>query len=215
MTSLPESDHDLVGRLLAGDERAFNLFFDSYFPRLYRFALVRLGQDEHAVQDVVQETLCKALRGIGSWRGEASLFTWLCQICRNELAGYFRKRGRERDRVVLLEDHPEIRASLESTEMPALGDPVAGFRRTEVIRLVQATLDHLPGRYGDALEWKYMEGLAVEEIAARLGTTAIAAQSLLARARRAFREAFAPILHILRDEDFANIDGDVEELTQP
>jgi RNA polymerase sigma-70 factor (ECF subfamily) len=215
MSSPHESDRELVRRLLAGDERAFKRFFDMYFPRLYRFVLVRQGQDEQAAQDIVQQSLCKAIRGIRSWRGEASLFTWLCQICRNELAGYFRKRGREQDRIVLLEDHPEIRAALESTDTPLLGDPVVGFRRTEVARLVQATLDHLPGRYGDALEWKYMEGLAVEEIAERLGTTAVAAQSLLARARRAFRDAFAPIMHTLRDTDIAGVDGDVEELTQP
>ena len=35
-------------------------------------------------------------------------------------------------------------------------------------RLVQLTLDALPGRYGDVLEWKYIHGLAVVEIAARL-----------------------------------------------
>lgn len=210
-----ESDRDLVRRLLAGDERAFTVFFDSFFPRLYRFALVRLGQDESAAQDVVQQALCKAMRGIGSWRGEASLFTWLCQICRNELAGYCRKRGREQGRTLLLEDHPDIRAALESTGIAAQGDPVAAFRRTEVARLVQATLDYLPDRYGDALEWKYMEGLAVEEIATRLGTTAVAAQSLLARARHAFRDAFAPILHTLRERAVTGSDGDVEELIQP
>ncbi len=50
-------------------------------------------------------------------------------------------------------------------------------------------LDRLPTRYGDALEMKYVEGLSVAEIGVELGIGTIAAQSLLARARVAFRDA--------------------------
>jgi DNA-directed RNA polymerase specialized sigma24 family protein len=54
-------------------------------------------------------------------------------------------------------------------------------------------LDQLPTRYGDALEWKYGEGLSVKEIATRLGVGPKAAESLLTRARQAFRDAFATV----------------------
>ena len=54
-------------------------------------------------------------------------------------------------------------------------------------------LDGLPARYGDALEWKYVEGLPVVEIAARLAVSPKAAESLLTRAREAFRDAFATL----------------------
>jgi RNA polymerase sigma-70 factor (ECF subfamily) len=56
--------------------------------------------------------------------------------------------------------------------------------------MVQATLDALPARYGDVLEWKYVHGLSMQEIAERLGMTPKAIESLLTRARAAFREAF-------------------------
>ena len=56
---------------------------------------------------------------------------------------------------------------------------------------MQLTLDHLPGRYGDVLEWKYMQGLSVAEIAGRLGIGYKAAESLLTRARAEFRQAFS------------------------
>jgi DNA-directed RNA polymerase specialized sigma24 family protein len=59
--------------------------------------------------------------------------------------------------------------------------------------LVRLTLDQLPARYGDALEWKYVEGLSVKEIAVRLGVGPKAAESLLTRARQAFRDAFATL----------------------
>jgi DNA-directed RNA polymerase specialized sigma24 family protein len=58
---------------------------------------------------------------------------------------------------------------------------------------VQLTLDYLPARYGDALEWKYIEELSVGEIADRLGVGYKAAESLLTRARAAFRDAFSSV----------------------
>jgi len=54
-------------------------------------------------------------------------------------------------------------------------------------------LDYLPAHYGSALEWKYLDDLSVREIAARLGMGEKAAESLLTRARRAFRDAFTSV----------------------
>ena len=58
---------------------------------------------------------------------------------------------------------------------------------------MQSVLDRLPARYGDVLEWKYIEGRSVEEIGELLGIGQIAAQSVLARARVAFREALETV----------------------
>ena len=59
--------------------------------------------------------------------------------------------------------------------------------------MVWAVLDHLPVRYGNALQWKYIQGLSVREIASRLGASPKAAESLLTRARQAFRDGFAAV----------------------
>ena len=64
------------------------------------------------------------------------------------------------------------------------------MQRREIARLVQVVLDRLPGRYGDALEWKYIDGFSVAEIAERLALAPKAAESMLTRARAAFRDAF-------------------------
>lgn len=58
---------------------------------------------------------------------------------------------------------------------------------------MHVTLDRLPGSYANALEWKYVEGLPVAEIAGRLGLSPKAAESLLTRARTAFREGFVAL----------------------
>ncbi len=189
MTSHPV-DRPLVHRLLSGDERAFDEFFDGFFQKIYRFALRRLG-DESVAEDVAQATLSTALRKLETWRGEASLFTWLCTICRHEVHRHW-ERSSHWPRVVALDDDPAVRAELESLATIA-ESPERTAERAELTRAVQIALDYLPGRYGDILEWKYVEGQSVKEIAERLDTTPKAVESMLSRARDAFRDGFATL----------------------
>lgn len=179
--------------MLAGDERAYEAFFSAYFPRVYRFALPRLNGDVEATRDVVQATLAKAMRKMADFRGESGLFTWVCQICRREVVDYIRTRRRQTRNVVLIDDLPDVRRAIDAVEAPEEFDLVRAHGRAEAARLVRSVLDRLPSNYGDALEWKYMEGRSVEEIGRRLGIGTTAAQSLLARARTAFREALEQV----------------------
>jgi RNA polymerase sigma-70 factor, ECF subfamily len=179
--------------MLAGEERAFDAFFESHFPRLYRFALPRLNGDVEVTREVVQATLTKAMRKLAEYRGEAALFTWLCQICRREVVDRLRRERRHSEHLVLIDDRPDLRAAIDALEAPDEYDLFKQHGRVEVGRLVQSVLDRLPSRYGDALEWKYVEGHSVEEIGTRLGIGLIAAQSLLARARTAFRDAIEQV----------------------
>ena len=146
MSELVHVDRAVARRILGGDEEAFREVFDRYFPRLYRFALARLGGDRDTAQDVVQQTFCNAIERLDSYRGEAALYTWFCQICRNVIADHFRRNGRGVARVVLLEDQPNARAILESLAAPAADGPETGAWRAQVHRLVEVTLDSLPGR---------------------------------------------------------------------
>ena len=193
LTDPGTSDRALVLRMLAGEEAAFEEFFQTNFPRLYRFALIRLGYDEDAAEEVVQTTLCKAIGKLETYRGEAALFTWLCTFCRHEMSAHFKKLKREPSVIGLVEDSPEVCSVLESLAQ-TLDDPEESVHRSEISRLVQVTLDYLPPKYGDALEWKYIQGLNVKEIAARLNVGPKAAESLLTRAREAFRDGFESLM---------------------
>jgi RNA polymerase sigma-70 factor (ECF subfamily) len=186
-------DRELVKLMLAGDEAAFGRFFEGHFSRLYRFALPRLGHDADAAEDVVQITLSRAVSALKGYRGESALFTWLCTICRREIAAFCGRRGGRFEMVDLIEDSPEVRAALDSLAATHGQDPESQSIRAEIARLVQVTLDALPCAYGDALEWKYLQGLSVNEIAARLNLGAKAAESLLTRARQAFRDGFVAL----------------------
>jgi RNA polymerase sigma-70 factor (ECF subfamily) len=181
-------DRRLVRRALAGDERAFATLFDTYFPRLFRYARRRVETDD-AAEEIVQLTLVRAMKALGDWRGEAAFFTWLCTICRREASEYWQRAGRTM-RVMTFDDGPETRAALEAIAS-GLDTPDRALERRELAAIVQAVLDHLPGRYGDILEWKYAQGETLAEIAARLGSTEKAVESMLTRARLAFREGFA------------------------
>ena len=97
------------------------------------------------------------MRRLESFRGESGLFTWVCQICRNEIVDHIRAERRMRH-VVLIDDQPELRAAVESIEAPEEFDLVKSYGRAESARLVRVVLDRLPSSYGDALEWKYIEG---------------------------------------------------------
>jgi RNA polymerase sigma-70 factor (ECF subfamily) len=194
-------DKQLAKQVLAGNETAFNRFFEDNFARLYRFARPRLPDDAETVREIVQGTLTRGLTKIHTYKGEAALFTWLCAICRHEIADCLARQQRSREHIVLSEDRPEIQAAVDSFEAPEAASPEADYRRRETLRLVQVALDRLPPRYGDVLEWKYIEGHSVKAIATRLGIGTEAAQSLLARAKKAFADVYAALGTALQPED--------------
>ncbi len=187
-------DKKLVKQLLAGNERAFDRFFDEHFARLYRFALTRLSDDPDAAREVAQLTLTKAIRKLKTYRAESALFTWLCAICRNETSDWLAKQGRYREHIVLTEDIAEVRAAVESFQSPDQMSPERHYKRVEMLRLIQVALDNLPAKYGDVLEWKYIEGHSTREIATRMNIGEEATQSLLARAKRAFADVYSSMI---------------------
>ena len=194
-------DKRLARQLLAGDERAFDRFFEENFARLYRFALTRLSDDPEGAREVVQITLSRAVRKLHTYRAEAAMFTWLCAICRNEISDWLTRQGRYREHIVLVEDLPEIQAAIDSIQAPRQDSPERHYQRVEALRLIQVALDRLPAKYGNVLEWKYIEGHSVKEIAARLQIGTEATQSLLARAKRAFADVYSTLSGALGTEN--------------
>jgi len=192
-------DKRLVKQLLTGDQRAFDRFFEDNFARLYRFAIVRLSDDPEGAREVVQIALTRAIRKMHTYRAESALFTWLCAICRNEISDWLSRQSRYRDHIVLVEDFPEVQAAVDSFQAPLADSPERHYQRVEALRLIQVALDRLPAKYGDVLEWKYVEGHTVKEISARLEIGTEATQSLLARAKRAFADVYSALTDGVED----------------
>jgi len=201
-------DEALIAAMIRRDERAFRTFFDIYFPRVHRFALRRLGGDVEAARDVVQSTLAKALRNLSGYRRQARLFTWLCQICRREIFDLISSRERRARHLVLIDDHFDVGGMAEGVEEPVAQDPQEAFDAAEVSGLIRSVLNALPRRYADVLEWKYMHGCSVRDIGVRLGMGEVAAQSVLARARAAFRISLRLVLGPAAAEILCNVSGE-------
>ena len=194
-------DKKLVKQMLGGDERAFDRFFDENFARLYRFALTRLSDNPEAAREVAQVTLARAVNKLTTYRAESALFTWLCAICRNVTSDWLSRQARYRQHIVLTEDLPEVQAAVDSLQLPPDLSPEKQYRRAELLRLIQVALDRLPAKYGDVLEWKYIEGYSVKEIAEKLGMGTEATQSLLARAKRAFADVYSSMTAGIDQQD--------------
>lgn len=187
--TLHHIDKALANKVVAGDAAAFDEFFKCYFPKLFRFVMARVSGDSLVAEEIVQRTLCQVVETLSKYRGEASLYTWLCQISRNELSAHYRRNRLEAAHNLPLEDNPAVLAALESLSAGE-NRPEDARRSQEVARFVQLTLDNLPVRYATALEMKYVLGASVEEVGEQLGVGVKAAESVLSRARAAFKDGF-------------------------
>ena len=101
----------------------------------------------------------------------------------------------------MTEDFPEVQAAVDSLRVPDQMSPERHFKRVEMLRLIQVALDRLPPKYGDVLEWKYIEEHSVKEIATRMDIGTEAAQSLIARAKRAFAEVYSSLIEGLEGHE--------------
>lgn len=195
------ADKKLAARLIKGDSQSFDVFFSSYFPRIYRFALSRLNHDHDLAEDTAQVVLCQAISKMSTYRGEAPLFSWLCTFCRYEISRQFKAQGSAPGKVTLIEDDPAVRSALESLLSASNQDPDVKAYQFELSGLVRVALDHLPALYADSLECKYVHGNSVRDIADRIGKSEKATESILSRARVAFRDCFESLIHQEQNAD--------------
>jgi RNA polymerase sigma-70 factor (ECF subfamily) len=108
-------------------------------------------------------------------------------ICRNEIAMHFRRQSRRPWEVEWTQDAQDFDGPADSLATVRVDEQLIQEERAGLVHMV---LDLLPSHYSNALEWKYLESLSVKEIAERLQMTPKAVESMLTRARLAFREQF-------------------------
>jgi RNA polymerase sigma-70 factor (ECF subfamily) len=178
---------DLVQRMLRGEQRAFDEFFEGYATRLAAYASRRSSLDASELEDVVQNTMINAIRGLSTFRGGSSMFTWLCQICLNQLIDLRRKSGRQ-PAARSLEELTENSPTAEIVELIDYRDPLEECTDDSERDAVRRAVNELPASYARILELRFGDDLTVSEIARLLKLSESAAESRLVRARRAFSE---------------------------
>jgi RNA polymerase sigma-70 factor (ECF subfamily) len=163
--------------VLGGDEDAWRALYDRGFGPLLTFVRRRSGGDEHRVEEVLQEVWMAAVRRLRRFDPDRGPFeAWVLGIARNVLRNRWRADRRE-------ETGPADPAGLTAPT----ADPGADLERVELVTLAMAAL---PGRYRTVLRAKYGDGLSVRQIAERTLQTPKTVESLLTRARNAFRRAY-------------------------
>ncbi|GAB0103724.1 RNA polymerase subunit sigma-70 [Nocardia sp. JMUB6875] len=178
---------ELADRARAGDGRAFRELTEPYRGELQLHCYRLLGSI-HDAEDLVQETLLAAWRGIGSYRGEASVRAWLYRIATNRCFNAVRDAGR-RPRTVSAADSESAWAE----PYPGLPEPVAPepgpearYEAKESVALAFVTaLQRLPVPQRAALVLRDALGFPAAEVARRTGSTPAAVNSALQRARAA------------------------------
>ncbi len=179
-----QDEQELINRMRRGEQRAFDAFFDAFAARLGAFAARRSSLDAAALEDVVQMTMINAMRSLGTFRGGSTLFTWLCQICRNQLADARRKAARQPPTESIDQQDRTLAKVVQLTDFR---DPLDECAADSERGAVRRAINRLPPHYARILELRFGDELTVPEIARVLQVSESAAESQLVRARQAFR----------------------------
>ncbi len=174
------SERDLVARAKKGDVRAFEALIAGHRERVYQFALTCVKNPSEA-EDLAQEALIKAFRGLGSFREDASFSTWLFHIVKNAFLDDIKSRaGKEQAQTAPIDDEPDLPSGADTPEREAL--------RRASDDAVQAALAELPPDFRVVVTLFDVQGFSYEEISEVLSIPVGTVKSRLSRGREALRE---------------------------
>jgi len=176
-----ETDASLLARAQAGDVSAFERLSSAYADRLFMLLLRLLG-DRGEAEDVAQEVMLRAWRGIARFQGQSSYFTWLYRIAVNEANRALEKKARRPAGVSIGAQELQLPAS------PAY-DPSRQAENSELRRVLGQALAELPPALRTAIVLRDVEGLSTQEAAEIAGVSQAAFKSRLHQAGLRVRAA--------------------------
>jgi RNA polymerase sigma-70 factor (ECF subfamily) len=170
------SDPALVREIQHGNETALEEFYRRFAPGLHGF--IRRQVNPQDVEDILAETMAAAVTAIMRFQGQSQVFSWLCRIAGFKVADYYRKR------------HGDPNVDLESVQSQV----TAASTDYEENFVVHQVLHRLGSDYRRVLSEKYIAGYSTREIAARIGRSEKAVESILVRARKAFEREYRKLM---------------------
>jgi RNA polymerase sigma-70 factor, ECF subfamily len=176
------SDLELAQGAMARDGAAFRTIMKTHNQRLYRIARGVVRNDAEA-EDIVQEAYVRAFTHLESFRGDASLGTWLSRIVINEALGRLRKRRR----TVAMPENPQ--AEIIQFPLNPSDDPERTMAQRQILQMVERATDSLPDVYRMVFVARVIEGLSIEETSELLGVRPQTVKTRLHRARALLRKA--------------------------
>jgi RNA polymerase sigma-70 factor (ECF subfamily) len=182
-----ERDRALIERAKSGDTAAFRSLVERHQRRAFAIAF-GLVHDEQDAREIVQEAFLRVHRGLGSFHGGSSFFTWLYRIVTNLSIDLKRKPSAKRAELDEARDIPD------DAEFPLVSriegaDPLESVRRAEIAGRIQAALDELPPYHRGVILMRELEGMSYEEMAEAMGVSKGTIMSRLFHARQKLQRA--------------------------
>lgn len=184
-----EIDDWLLDLIRQGDDRAFGLLYDKYYRRFLAFFLT-WGFSREESKDLIQETFVRVYKGVGGFRGNAPLTSWLLRVARNVASNELRARK------AIKRDGPEVSLDAMEAEEPGALDRRAaadGVERPKALdRLIsqeegdalKRAMKSLTDKQQQCLRLQMGHGMSMREIADTLGLAVGTVKATLFQARR-------------------------------
>ena len=162
---------------IIADQAAFQVWYELALPRVYRYILARCGGDADLAEELTQQTFVEGVRGRASFDGRSDAVTWLCGIGRHKLVDHFRRSRRDTERQLRIVSEWSTGQSQPWSQHELRSD-------------IETALAKLPGEQRIVMILRYLDQMPVRQIASTIGRSEKATESLLSRAREAFRKAY-------------------------
>lgn len=164
-----KSDKEIIAEALGGSEKAYATLVSMYRQRIYRFIRRRVNDDAQA-EEITQDVLLDAYRGLAGFKGDSQLYTWLCTIA---------------NRKCLKQPFSSLKTDVEMVDVVT---PESLLSVKQKIEGVTAVCDRLPNKQRRALLLKEYDGLSYLEISAILGCSPKYAKKLVWKAKKTIRK---------------------------
>jgi len=207
------SDAELARRVGSGEEGALRLMMRRHNQTLFRTARAILREDAEA-EDAVQEAYLKAIRGIGDFRSDSKLSTWLVRITVNEALQRLRRSRRAAEVIPLAGDLSEGGEAQDNVMDEKAETPEEQTMRAQSRRIMESKIDALPESFRAVFVLRAIEELSVEETAAVLEIPEATVRTRFFRARSLLRESLSREMDMALDDAFHFAGERCERITE-
>jgi len=175
-SSETSSDEMLIGRIAGGDQLAMRTLFARHRVPLYRW-LLRIVRDETLAEDLLSDVFFSVWRQAASFKGRASVSTWLLAIARYKALSARRRRI-----------DAELDARIASTIADPADDPEAALQKKNRSELLRDSLAQLSPEHGEVIDLVYYHGKSVKEVADIVGIAQATVKTRMFYARKKLAE---------------------------
>ncbi|HUF54292.1 MAG TPA: sigma-70 family RNA polymerase sigma factor [Dehalococcoidia bacterium] len=174
------AEWELVRRAQQFDEDAIHNLYQTYYPKIYNYAFMQMG-DVQAAEDLASDVMLKMIEAIGTYKFQGLPFgAWVFRIARNRIIDLHRRRKRRGE------------VDLSETISTALANPQVLAERALERGQIQIALKHLTPEQRQVIVLKFIEGFDNRSVGKIMGRSEGAIKSLQHRALGALRRIMQP-----------------------